>query len=87
MNIEKCLFSTIKCCTPMSSNLYTFSNRFWTFHSFLDVVFFVMILFCISCARLASPLGCNIALQPKSLKIVLSYQTDYLEWDRNNNIR
>ena len=22
MNIEKCLFSTIKCCTPMSSNLY-----------------------------------------------------------------
>ena len=36
MNIEKCLFSTIKCCTPMSSNLYTFSNRFWTFHSFLE---------------------------------------------------
>ena len=43
MNIEKCLFSTIKCCTPMSSNLYTFSNRFWTFHSFLDeCCFFVM---------------------------------------------
>ena len=55
MNIEKCLFSTIKCCTPMSSNLYTFSNRFWTFHSFLDVVFFCDdIIFCISSARLAS---------------------------------